>query len=368
MRGEILGTKDQFAERRQKVVHALAGLKLDGLLVTNLSNIRYLFNFTGSAAVALITPRGAHLIVDSRYITQAQQESPGVKVTLSTPRGNEEATSRLLRRLRPARLGFESRSVTYFTYSYFYHELRGKVKLAPTHFLVERIRTVKDRDEIEKIRQALKVTWETFDRLLPLVKPGITEKDLATELEYRLLRNGATKLSFDTIIASGYRSAMPHGKASEKKIGYREFVTFDFGIYMNGYASDMTRTVYVGKPPPLERRIYNTVREAVERAEAGVRPGLKGSDVDALARRFIRRKGFGKYFGHATGHGIGLDVHEQPFISTRGTEEVLPNMVFTIEPGIYIPGAGGVRIEDIIVLTESGCQVMTQYPRELIYL
>ena len=297
MRGEKASETERFTARREKVVAALAQLKLEGLLVTNLSNIRYLFNFTGSTALALLTPRKAFLVVDSRYITQAGQEAQNTNVILSNPRGNEEAMVKLLRRVRPARLGFESRSMTHFSYRYFYDQLRGKTKLVPTHFVVEKIRTVKDAEEIAKIQQALKVTWETFDRLLPLVKPGVSEKDLATALEYRLLRNGAAKLSFDTIIASGYRSAMPHGKASEKKIGHREFVTFDFGIYMDGYASDMTRTVYVGNPRPLERRIYDTVREAVERAEAGARPGLKGKQVDALARRFIRQQGFGDYFG-----------------------------------------------------------------------
>ena len=368
MRGPTTAAAGRFLARQQKVQEALPARRLDALLIANLSNIRYLFNFTGSTALALITRRKAYLVVDSRYMTQAGQETHHAKLVLSTPRPNEDALVCLLRRLRPARLGFESRSLSHFLFAHFREQLRKYTRLVPTEFIVEKVRTVKDAVEVESIRQALRLTWETFDRFLPTVRPGVSEKDLAIELEYQLLRNGAAKLSFDTILVSGVRSAMPHGKPSTKKIGHREFVTFDFGVYLDGYASDMTRTAFVGTPGAAERQIYNTVREAVERAEADARPGMKGVEIDALARRYIKDRGFGPYFGHATGHGIGLDVHEQPWISTRGKEPVTPDMVFTIEPGIYVPETGGVRIEDVVVMTRSGCEVMTQYPKELICL
>ncbi|MBI1746971.1 MAG: aminopeptidase P family protein [Acidobacteria bacterium] len=368
MNGARLNHAEQTTRRRAKVRDAMRELELDALLIGNLSNIRYLFNFSGSTALALLTLRKAYLIVDSRYISQGQKETVDADVILSTPLSQEAAMVKLIRRLHPSRLGFESRCTTHYLFTYWRSQLRRTAAMIPTHYIVEKVRAVKDSFEIQSIRKALKVTWETFHNFLPMIKPGVREKDLATELEYQLLRNGANKLSFDTIIASGYRSAMPHGKASEKKIGHREFVTIDFGIYLNGYASDMTRTVFVGAPSAEQRRIYNSVREAVEVAETDTRPGLKGAEVDALARRTIHRHGYGSYFGHATGHGIGLDVHEQPFISARGDAPITPNMVFTIEPGVYVPDKGGVRIEDIVAVTASGCEVMTQYPKDLVTL
>lgn len=357
---------DVLARRQARVVDKLTSEGLDALLVTHLPNIRYLFNFTGSTALALITLEASHLIVDSRYLTQAKQETSGGRVILST-RSNEEALVKLVAKLQLATLGFEARHLAYSSYHYL-HDKLPSIKLLPSYFFVEEIRIVKDPFEVEKLRKALELTWETFNDMIPLVNVGVREKDLAIELEHRLLRAGAAKLSFDTIVASGYRSAMPHGKASPKKIEKNEFVTFDFGVYLDGYASDMTRTVFVGRPKRRERIIYQTVLDAMQRAIDGVKPGLTGRRIDQFARDHIGKAGFGKFFGHGTGHGIGLEVHELPFISKRGKSKVRQGMAFTIEPGIYIPDLGGVRIEDVVVVTESGCEVLTKYPKELVLI
>lgn len=356
---------ERFAGRLAAVRRAMARQGIDYLLLYHLPNIRYLFNFTGSAALALLGMDSAHLVVDGRYIAQAQVETVGCEPVLSAS-GNESAAADLIEKLKPQRLGFESRYLPYHLYSFLREKLPAGVEFAPTTGMVEGVRAIKDEEEIALMQRALELTWRAFDGIIPLIKVGVSEKDLAVELEYKLLRGGADKLSFDIIVASGERSALPHGRASRKKIGPNEFVTFDFGIYLEGYASDMTRTVYIGKPDQEAIQVYQTVRRALERAAEEARPEMECRQLDSVARDYIEQRGYGKFFVHSTGHGIGLEVHEQPIIGQRQEARLAAGMVFTIEPGIYLPGWGGVRIEDVVALEADGCRLLTRYTRELI--
>ena len=240
--------------------------------------------------------------------------------------------------------------------------------LIDTDQLLEDLMVCKDASELADLKKAVAISDEAFERILGFLKPGLAEKEVAAELEYQMKMLGATKEAFPTIVASGWRSALPHGRASEKKIKKGEFVTFDFGAQYNGYPSDITRTVVIGKANARQKKIYNIVARAQMAAIKKVKSGLKGSEVDAVARKIITQAGFGKNFGHGTGHGLSLEVHARPAVSPRGTEVLKPNMVVTIEPGIYIAGWGGVRIEDDVVVRSQGCTVLNKATKKLLEL
>jgi len=240
--------------------------------------------------------------------------------------------------------------------------------LRPAPALIERSRMVKDAQEIAQIRSAVLLGADLFDIILKTIRPGVRENEVAAELEYAARKAGAEGMSFPTIIASGTRSSLPHGRASEAAISSRGFVVCDFGVILAGYCSDMTRTVYVGRPTSEARRIYEAVRQAQQAAIETVRPGIAVGEVDRAARKLLKKSNLDRYFTHSTGHGVGLEIHEPPRIAT-GLEEILrPGMVITIEPGVYIPGRFGVRIEDMVVVTERGCQVLTPTSKTLIAL
>lgn len=228
---------------------------------------------------------------------------------------------------------------------------------------------IKDETELGLMRRAAEIADQAFAEVLPLVKPGVAERDLAAELEYRMKRLGAEGPAFETIVASGFRSSLPHGRASEKRIEHGDFVTFDFGAIYRGYCSDMTRTVVVGEPTEKQREIYGIVLEAQRRGVAACRAGITGKELDAVCRSYIAEKGYGEAFGHGTGHGVGRFIHEGPKVSLRGENDRLEaGMVVTIEPGIYLPGWGGVRIEDMVLVTETGCEPFTKTPKDLLIL
>ncbi|SDD43268.1 Xaa-Pro aminopeptidase [Paenibacillus sp. UNCCL117] len=340
---------------------------LEALLITNATNRLYMTGFTGSAGYVLFTPKRSILLTDFRYMTQAPQQASGYEVIehgaspMETVRAIAEAEG-------ATRLGFEQQDVSYGAYLSYGQTLGGGIQLVPADKLVENLRMLKDESEIAVIQEAADLADRTFHHIVGLLKPGAAERDIALEIELYVRRNGAASTSFETIVASGERSALPHGKASDRIIGTDEFVKLDFGAYYKGYCSDITRTVVLGKPTDKHREIYAIVLEAQLEALARIRPGMTGKEADAVARDVIKRHGYGDYFGHGLGHGLGMEVHEAPRLSVTGDIVLEPGMVVTVEPGIYLPGFGGVRIEDDIVITENGNRRLTQSSKDLIVI
>ncbi|MFV9510807.1 M24 family metallopeptidase [Tepidibacillus sp. LV47] len=339
---------------------------LDGMLITSLSNRRYISGFTGSAGTVLITQNEAFLVTDFRYIEQATDQARNFTII------NQESS--LINKLKELvtktgihTLGFEQDYVTYSQYKQF-EESFSPMKLVPLSQVIEQLRMIKDETEIQLIRKAAQIVDQTFNHILTLIKPGIREVEVALELEYKMRQLGAQGASFDTIVASGYRSALPHGVASEKRIEVGDFVTIDFGAIYQGYVSDITRTIAIGRVDEKQKEIYNIVLEAQVNGINHVKAGMTGKEADDLTRSIISRYGYGKYFGHSTGHGIGLDVHEGPLLSMKSDVILKPGMVVTIEPGIYISKFGGVRIEDDVLITDYGREVLTYSPKELIII
>jgi Xaa-Pro aminopeptidase len=339
---------------------------LPALLVLRPENRRYISGFTGSAGFLLITASEAVLFTDFRYVEQASEQAPHFRlVEYKTP--NEVLRDELIK-LGVKQLGFEQDFVTYAQHQAFVDVL-ADIELVPTHGLVEELRAVKDESELAIIRQAARIADDAFAHICNSLRPGLTEREVAMELEMFMRKAGAKSSSFDIIVASGKRSSLPHGVASDKILESGDFVTLDFGAYYQGYCSDLTRTVVLGKPSDKQREIYEIVLEAQGHALANIKPGMTGAEADRLARDIIEAKGYGQYFGHGLGHGLGLVVHETPSLSFRGEHHVLkPGNVVTVEPGIYLPDFGGVRIEDDIVLTESGNEVLTRSPKELLII
>ncbi|GIQ65929.1 Xaa-Pro peptidase family protein [Paenibacillus cisolokensis] len=343
----------------------LADQGLEAMLVASPYNRRYISGFTGSAGMVLITTQDAWLLTDFRYTVQAKEQASGFAVEeTSSPL---DTVRRLLTEKGIRSVAFEQAHVTYAEYVKWGQALGG-IELTPADSIVESLRMIKDETELAVIRKAAKLADDTFAYILGLLKPGMTEKDIALEMEVYMRSHGATSSSFDTIVASGERSAMPHGVASDRVIRGDEFVKLDFGALLDGYCSDLTRTVVLGKPTQRHRDIYNIVLEAQLTALDGIRPGMTGKEADALARDVIARYGYGDCFGHSLGHGFGMEIHEAPGLSARSDTILIPGMTVTVEPGIYIPGFGGVRIEDDIVITDNGIKILTSSPKEFTIL
>ncbi len=308
-----------------------------------------------------MTGAGNWFLTDSRYTTQAATEVKGF--TRKTYRKALEEVRGLIKHLRLKKIGFESDHLSFDAYSRFKKAL-PLVKLRPTKEITARARAQKDAFEADRIKDSIKVLDLGFRKAMKSLVPGVVEKDAALAIELDFKKNGADGLAFDTIIASGYRGAMPHGKASEKKIRNGELVIVDMGVLLNGYNSDETRTYCIGKAARLQKEVYGVVLDAQERALEKIRPGVSAAAVDFEARSFIDKAGYGKYFGHGTGHGVGLEVHENPYIGPYSKDVLEEGMVVTIEPGIYIPEWGGVRIEDMALVVKGGCEVLTKTPKE----
>lgn len=356
-----------ITSRLERLRASLSDRGLDGLVVNMPYNRLYLSGFTGTTGVLLVTATKAYLITDFRYTEQATAEAPEYEVV--KPESTTLAMlAKLLDRERVKRLGFEGNFLTVDEHTS-YAKAFGPCELISAAGLVEELRLVKDAQEQAIMRRAAAIADEAWAQLIPLIKPGAIERDLAVELEYRMKKLGSEGIPFDYIVASGVRSSLPHGRASDKAIEAGDLVTFDFGAVYKGYASDMTRTVVVGEPTAKQREIYEIVLEAEKRGVAACRAGMNGKELDEVCRSYIREKGYGEAFGHSTGHGVGLDVHEGPSVSVRGESHVLkPGMVVTIEPGIYLPGWGGVRIEDMVLVTENGCESLSTSPKDLLIL
>jgi len=350
-----------FGARKRRAVRAAKAAGVDALMVTHLPDVRYLTGFTGSnAAVALMTGRSV-LFTDGRYTAQAKAEAAGTKVVIAA-KSAVAAACEWMGAAGVKRVGFDATQTTVAALEAMRKAVPAKIRrgmFVPVGPLVAKLREVKDKDEIAKIRKAAALGCRLFDGMLEFLRPGLREEEVAAELEYRARLAGAEAMSFETIVASGERSALPHGRASASKLPKQGFVTMDFGVVLDGYMSDMTRTVHVGRAQAGEREVYDAVLEAQEAAVAAVAPGVTAGDVDEAARSVLRRAGLDGYFTHSTGHGVGLEIHEGPRLAAKQTQALEEGMVITIEPGVYMPGKFGLRIEDMVLVTARGGEVLT---------
>ena len=358
---------DARPRRIAALVDGLSAAHLDGLLLTGLPNIRYLTGFSGSSALVVVTVRELILITDFRYQTQVAEEVGDLARVVIEPASLWTGLWQQLAHLPVKVMGFETAHIQHRDFQRLV-EAGARWQWRPTADLVETLRERKDSDEIALIRQAAGVATRALERTLPQLHAGMSELEVAGVLEKSLRDEGSEGFPFPSIVASGPRSALPHARSSSRVLERGDFLLMDFGAEVQGYCSDITRTVVVGSADEEHRALYEIVREANARASAGVRAGMSGRDADAIARNYIDRAGFGELFGHSLGHGIGLEVHEAPRLA-RTAEAGLPEgAVVTIEPGVYRPGWGGVRIEDDVVLDSDGPHILTDFPRELLEL
>ena len=352
--------------RLQKVRDFLKEKNLDAFLVTHLPNVRYLTGFTGSAGRALILADQAHFITDFRYQEQSKAEvDPAFQIHIV-----QELWPKLQELLQSGmRVGFESEFTSYDFYQTFQEKVPG-VELVPFKDVILLIRARKEPGEVQLIRKAQEITERVFQHVLQILEPGkVTEVELAAEMEYQMRRLGADGPAFPSIVASGPHSALPHAKPRPVVIPHNTMVILDFGAVYQGYASDMTRTLWIGGvPDPKFEEIYRITLEAQNRAIEAAQPGMEAKALDAVARNFIAEKGYGEQFGHGLGHGVGLEIHERPVVGKLSKDKLEVGHLFTVEPGIYLPGFGGVRIEDMVYLGPEGVQNLTTAPKELIRL
>lgn len=351
--------------RRSRLNRFFEESGLDAILINDLRNVRYLCGFSGSDGALLVMPSAVRFLCDSRYTAQAGFEVLEAEVIECPVR--MDALTELAAQNGIKRLGFEAQKTTVSDHRKMSGRLTGTelVELGPAF---EEIRSCKDQAEIESLKVVASLASSALSALLEYVRVGISESDIALELEIGMRRLGVDGKAFDFIVASGVRGAMPHGRASDKLIKSGEMVTIDFGAVKDGYNSDETVTVSCGEPGSREKEIHAVVREAHDLAIKAVSPGISCRELDAVARNFIAEHGYADYFGHGLGHGLGLDIHEKPTVSPRSDSVLEEGMVITIEPGIYIPGFGGVRVEDTVLVTADGCQVLTSADKRLLVL
>lgn len=344
----------------------LRAKKLDAFLTSYLPNVRYLTGFTGSNALVIVTRTATFFLTDFRYAEQVQGEViADQKIFGSGSLVELVSKKKVLSSL--GTIGLESDHLTIEQFEE-WKKFAGKKSLKTLRGVIEQLRSAKEEDEIARIKKAVGVTDAVFKKILGMIKPGVLESDIAAEISYYHRKLGAEKDAFDTIVASGERSALPHGRASSKKIGKNEFVTLDFGCIYQGYHSDMTRTISVGKPMPEMKKIYTIVLDAQKKALDSIAVNKPAATIDAIARGYIAEKGYGKYFGHSLGHGIGLEIHETLRLASTNKDTLRDGNVVTVEPGIYLPKKFGVRIEDIMVVRNGGCENLTTSPKDLIVL
>jgi Xaa-Pro aminopeptidase len=357
-----------YKARQEQLQRALGDKRLDALLITHLPNIRYLCGFAGSSGVLLLIEQAHNVFFsDGRYGEQARSEVAGATVRIGRKSPLIAAGEWLAAKGGKVKtLGIEAEHLTVGESRQLAKSAGPGIRMREARGLVERARMVKDRQEIESLRAAAQLGASLFDAALKTIRPGIKEVEVAAEIEYAARRAGAEAMSFATIVASGKRSALPHGRASSALIPSRGFVVCDFGVILAGYCSDMTRTVHVGTPGRKARHMYSAVHTAQQAAVEAVRPGLMIAKVHATARKSLSQEKLVKYFTHSTGHGVGLEIHEAPRIAAGQRERLRVGMVITIEPGVYLEGVGGVRIEDTVAVTERGCQIFTPTTKELI--
>jgi len=349
--------------RLTKLRETLITEGLDAILITQPENRRYLSGFTGSDGALLISQDQAVLATDFRYYEQVEKQAPDFRLAKVTARF-ETLLPELIQQVGAKAVGFESAHLTVDQHQK-WQEVAEGFELVPTKGLVERIRAVKDEGELGKIRKAIALSDEALAHIADFIEPGMTEKEVAWELEVFMRTRGAEKLAFDTIVGSGPNGAMPHATVSERVIQAGEPIVIDMGAVIDGYHSDLTRTICAGRPDDKFKEIHAIVLKAQLTAERNIRPGMQGKQADGIARQVIEEAGYGENYGHGLGHGVGLAVHEKPGVGRLSEDVLEPGMVFTVEPGIYLPGWGGVRIEDIVVMRGDGVEVLTQASKAL---
>jgi Xaa-Pro aminopeptidase len=344
-----------------------AELRIDALLVSALPNIRYLCGFTGSNGLLLVTPDSQTLFTDPRYTIQASEEcSSKIKIVAKGPL--DVATIEIIGRKRFKRIGFEAARTTYEAYQRLKQALPLGASLKPLGAVIEKLRMIKSAEEIARIRRSVLTNSEAFESTVRSIRPGVSEMAIAAELEFKMRRLGAEKAAFETIVAAGARTALPHAQPSQQKAAVNELLLIDMGSCQNGYMSDMTRMLFLGRPSRRVIDIYNAVLKAQLAAIDAVRAGVTAGQVDRKARQVLDSEGLGKQFVHSTGHGLGLEIHEAPRVGKKDPTRLEAGMVITIEPGAYVRDFGGVRIEDTVLVTKNGCEVLTPTSKELVLL
>jgi Xaa-Pro aminopeptidase len=357
-------------DRLRALRASMEGEVVGALLVTHLPDVRWLCGFSGSNAALAVTAKMAVLFTDGRYTVQAKRETRGARVVIAKKSAMKEACALLESAVKKA--WFDPEHTTVAALEMMRSAVSGKVRrsffTALKRPLISELRMVKDADEQKLMEKAAALGDRVFNDLLPHIVSGVAETEIAARLEFLARGMGAEGMSFDTIVASGERSAMPHGKASERRVARNGFITLDFGVILNGYCSDMTRTVCVGKLNGEQRAAYEAVLEAQQAGVAAVKPGAACAEVDEAARVVLRKAGLARYFTHSTGHGVGLEIHEAPRLAVGQTLELKPGMVVTVEPGVYLAGKFGIRIEDMVAVTQRGNKVLTKATKALIEL
>jgi Xaa-Pro aminopeptidase len=362
MTGKAENTGREYAARRRSYRAMLRSHGLDGLVLTHLPSIRHLCGFTGSSGMALLLREGGYFITDFRYREQSAREVVGLRTVIQEA-SMEDAAARALHRFRGLRLGFDHDTIHYAAVIALRRRLRGTASLVPLKGSLTLLRAPKSRSEVESIRTSIDIAQKAFIVALQEIDAKYSEFDLAAALDIASRRLGSEKPSFDTIVASGARSALVHANPSRRRL--HGVTVIDWGVIYGGYCSDSTRTLAFEKVPARLEEAHRLVLEAQERALEKVRPGVKARDVDSAARKVIETAGYGDTFGHGIGHGVGLEVHERPHVSPASQDILEEGMVFTNEPGIYLPGVGGVRVEDMVLVTSTGPEVLTTLPRSL---
>lgn len=346
-------------QRLSRLLKKFPELGIDSLFVSCEQNVTYLSGFKNNESFLFITPKKRYFLTDFRYVEQARNEAKGFEVVLRDTQSYSQMVEDLRRKSGAQTVGFEAARIGFGFYTALAKNVRGK--LVPTRDAVESLRIIKDKDEIQKTRKSIEIMALGIRNLRLTTGPGMNEKQVQAKLEYHTKMLGSEKPAFDLIIAAGAKSSMPHAVSDQRGvIQPNDILLVDMGTVYDGYHSDLTRCFFMGKIPPLMRKIYSIVLEAQERGIRKVRPGISAGEVDLACRKYISDKGYGKYFGHSTGHGTGLEIHEAPTVSSRSTEILKPGMIITVEPGIYLPGKFGVRIEDMVLVTPKGHEVLTR--------
>jgi Xaa-Pro aminopeptidase len=359
-----------FETRQEQARRSTAELGAQALLVTHLPNVFYLCGFTGSNAALLLLPDSVHMFTDSRYTLQARQQAQVSRVHIDR-RSVAEQAGRVLRTRKggkPLTVALESAHISLQESSLLKAAAGARTRWKPAVGLVEALREIKSPAELQAIRDAAKLGSEVMAEAISLIRPGVSELDLAAEIDYKMRRKGASGPSFETLVASGPRSALIHGTPTEKRLQKKELVVLDLGVILRHYCSDLTRTVFIGRAPSEIKRWYKAVEQAQQAALETVRAGVEAGQVDRAARLVLDRSRLGAYFLHSTGHGLGIEVHEPPRLGKRQKQKIRAGSVITIEPGIYIEGAGGIRIEDDVAVHATSVEVLTSAPRGLLEL
>lgn len=356
-------------KKLEQLLDILKAQGLDGIYITKESNVKYITGYPDELAYAVICPQGKYVITDTRFVEMAEQACPEFEIINwhNSDRSLPKAVADVCAKNGIKRLGFEECFTTYDKYTDLASRLEASgTELIPTRNIIEELRYAKESDEVANSRIACEIADKALEELVPYIKPGVTERELCARLEFSMKMHGAQDIGFETILISGAKTSLLHGKPSDKKIEEGDFVLVDFGAKYNGYISDMTRTFIVGEPDEKQLEVYNLVKESQQIGLDNMGPGAHATKPDAEIRKIVGK--YEEYYYSGMGHGVGLDLHEEPFLGCYGTRTMEPGCVITMEPGIYIPGWGGVRIEDTVLITETGTEILTHFPKELMIL